>query len=135
MSTSGTGVLDDAEKELERREKAKPEGLDRLKPLNLFREIYTGEFATIPCFRETFMYGIGAGMGTYMVYVFFTNRPIKAMNYMFLAFAGVTVPYFIYCNHMHELRKRNAKEFFEDPEIKKLLRPDFSHSDSSKKVD
>lgn len=132
MSYSGTGALDDAEKELERRKKAKPEGLERLKPTNLFREIYTGEFTKIPCFRETFLYGIGAGLTTYITCVFLTNRPAKALNYMFVAFAGVTVPYFVYCNHMHEERKKHAKEFYEDPVVKKILRPDFSEPDAKK---
>lgn len=74
---------------------------------NFFQElvIFGRDVSKIPCFRNSFLYGITGGLGSGLLYFLFTSKPIKAVNYSVYSFSIITVGYWVQCRYLYSKRK------------------------------
>ncbi|XP_044731831.1 cytochrome c oxidase assembly protein COX20, mitochondrial [Chrysoperla carnea] len=100
---------------------------DNSKSLYLFGR----DVSKIPCFRSSFLYGMGGGFGIGLMSFMITSKPRLSTHVGFSGFAVTTLSYWMYCRYRWSLDKfavtqlqpamRN-KALFEgtklDPEIK-----------------
>lgn len=74
------------------------------KPLVIFGRDVT----KIPCFRNSFLYGISSGIGGGLLAFLFTSRPKFAMHCAMATYFNVTVGYWFYCRYTRDLDRFNA---------------------------
>jgi len=55
--------------------------------------------SSIPCFRQTYLYGIGSGLAGGLATFMFTSRPRTATHAGFGTFFTVTLSYWFYCRY------------------------------------
>ncbi|CAL8106951.1 unnamed protein product [Orchesella dallaii] len=81
-------VLMDEEAELKRK-------------LNLFGH----DVGTIPCFRNSFLYGITGGIGSGIVHFAVSSRLPSATKFGFWSYVGITFSYWCYCRYEFTMTK------------------------------
>ncbi|XP_037085751.1 cytochrome c oxidase assembly protein COX20, mitochondrial-like isoform X2 [Pollicipes pollicipes] len=57
------------------------------------------KLSNIPCFRQTYLYGIGSGMVAGLTYFMLTSRPRTASHVAFGSFFTVSLSYWFYCRY------------------------------------
>lgn len=55
--------------------------------------LFGRDLGSIPCFRSSFLNGIGGGIGTGLTYFLFTSKVRQACHTTVLSFAGITLSY------------------------------------------
>ncbi|XP_046461906.1 cytochrome c oxidase assembly protein COX20, mitochondrial-like [Daphnia pulex] len=66
------------------------------------------DLGSIPCFRSSFLNGIGGGFATGLTYFLFTSKVKQACNTAVLSFAGITLSYWVYCRYSWSQNKFNV---------------------------
>lgn len=59
--------------------------------------LFGRDLSTIPCFRSSFLNGIGGGIASGLAYFMFTSKVRQACNTAVLSFAGITLTYWYLC--------------------------------------
>lgn len=59
--------------------------------------IFGRDITTIPCFRSSFLYGIGSGLAGGLTYFLFTSNTRWATHVGFTSFVIVTMSYWVHC--------------------------------------
>lgn len=59
------------------------------------------DISKIPCFRNSFLYGIGGGLSTGLATFMFTSRPQLASHCAIGAFTLVTLTYWMQCRYKY----------------------------------
>ncbi|KAI4479321.1 hypothetical protein M0804_011106 [Polistes exclamans] len=62
----------------------------------------------IPCFRNSFLYGISSGVGGGLLGFLFTSRPKFAMHCAMGTYFNVTIIYWFYCRYNRARDEFNA---------------------------
>ncbi|KAL2731430.1 hypothetical protein V1478_004975 [Vespula squamosa] len=62
----------------------------------------------IPCFRNSFLYGISSGIGGGLLAFLFTSRPKLAMHCAMATYFNVTIGYWFYCRYTRDRDHFNA---------------------------
>ncbi|KAF7385782.1 hypothetical protein V1477_001616 [Vespula maculifrons] len=62
----------------------------------------------IPCFRNSFLYGISSGIGGGLLAFLFTSRPKLAMHCAMTTYFNVTIAYWFYCRYTRDRDHFNA---------------------------
>ncbi|XP_035740438.1 cytochrome c oxidase assembly protein COX20, mitochondrial-like [Vespa mandarinia] len=70
--------------------------------------IFGRNIAEIPCFRNSFLYGISSGIGGGLLAFLFTSRPKLAMHCTMATYFNVTIGYWFYCRYTRDLDHFNA---------------------------
>ncbi|XP_059350474.1 cytochrome c oxidase assembly protein COX20, mitochondrial-like [Daphnia carinata] len=65
------------------------------------------DLGSIPCFRSSFLNGIGGGIGTGLAFFLFTSKVRRSCNTAVLSFAGITLSYWVYCRYRWSQKKFN----------------------------
>ncbi|XP_063923130.1 cytochrome c oxidase assembly protein COX20, mitochondrial [Zophobas morio] len=78
--------------------------------------IFGRDVSKIPCFRNSFLYGIYGGLGLGLGHFMFKSRPLAACNFAVYSFCGVTLVYWIQCRYKYSQMK------FQMLQMQELLR-------------
>lgn len=78
--------------------------------------IFGKDVSKIPCFRNSFLYGILGGIGSGLVYFLFTSKVRVATNFGVASYAVITMSYWTQCRYKY------SKTKFEMAQVQKLLR-------------
>lgn len=70
----------------------------------------------MPCFRNSFVYGISSGLGCGLVTFMSTSRPLLAMHYTMAGFTCVTLGYWFTCRYQF------SKSKFELAQMQRAMR-------------
>ncbi|KAL7043681.1 hypothetical protein ACKWTF_001622 [Chironomus riparius] len=63
------------------------------------------DVSEIPCFRNSFLYGISGGFGTGLGTFMFTSRTKLSMHVAYGTFIATTVSYWFYCRYNYSKTK------------------------------
>lgn len=85
---------------------------DDFRSLNIFGN----DVSQIPCFRNSYLYGIVSGVGVGIVTFFGTSRPRRSMHLGFATFFTVTFGYWFSCRYNY------SKTNFEMMQLQSALR-------------
>lgn len=95
--------------------------------------IFGRDVSQIPCFRNSFLYGITGGLSLGLVNFLFTSKTLKSVNFSVYSFSMITIGYWIQCRYKYsktkfemlqlqeQLRKRAILEGVEDPSVIQTL--------------
>lgn len=61
--------------------------------------LFGRDIAAIPCFRNSFLYGISGGIGGGLLTFLFTSRPKVSMHTAMAVYVNVTIGYWFYCRY------------------------------------
>ncbi|KAK9753425.1 Cytochrome c oxidase assembly protein COX20 [Popillia japonica] len=78
--------------------------------------IFGQDITKIPCFRNSFLYGISGGLGAGLFYFMLTSKPLMASHCGMASFTAITLVYWFQCRYNY------SKTRFEMMRIQKLLR-------------
>ncbi|XP_049789365.1 cytochrome c oxidase assembly protein COX20, mitochondrial [Schistocerca nitens] len=78
--------------------------------------LFGRDVSKIPCFRNTFLYGITSGFGAGLTYFLFTSRTTTSSHVAAGTFVGVSLSYWIYC------RLNWSKQKFEYQKLKYAMK-------------
>lgn len=78
--------------------------------------IFGRDVAKIPCFRNSFLYGILGGIGSGLTYFLFTSKPKTATHFGFASYTVITIGFWIQCRYNY------SKTKFEMARMQALLR-------------
>ncbi|XP_018336877.1 cytochrome c oxidase assembly protein COX20, mitochondrial [Agrilus planipennis] len=78
--------------------------------------IFGRDVTKIPCFRNSYLYGIYSGVAAGLVYFLFTSRPRIATRVGVGTFATVNMSYWFWCRYNY------SKTKFEMLRVRELLR-------------
>lgn len=67
----------------------------------------------IPCFRNSFLYGISSGIGGGLLGFLFTSRPKFAMHCGMGTYFNVTIVYWFYCRYKRAVDQFNTSRMQE----------------------
>nr|CAH0104698.1 unnamed protein product [Daphnia galeata] len=67
--------------------------------------IFGRDIGSIPCFRSSFLNGIGGGFASGLTYFLFTSKVKQACNTAVISFAGITLSYWVYCRYNWSQKK------------------------------
>jgi cytochrome c oxidase assembly protein subunit 20 len=62
-------------------------------------KIFGRNVSDVPCFRESFMYGILGGVGVGLGFFLFTSRVRRAVDIAVYSYGGITVGTWSYCRY------------------------------------
>ncbi|KAK5644716.1 hypothetical protein RI129_006016 [Pyrocoelia pectoralis] len=77
--------------------------------------IFGRDVTKIPCFRNSFLYGISGGLACGLIRFMFTSRPQSGANFALGAYGVITMCYWFRC------RYRYSQEKFEMDKTRYLL--------------
>lgn len=101
---------------------------DLSKPVMLFGR----DIRTIPCFKNSVLYGIYSGFAGGLATFLFTSRVRLATNMALVSYGGVSLTYWCFCRYNYVkdkyaiaqvqqlMQTRNLEQFLEDDEETKL---------------
>nr|CAD7402871.1 unnamed protein product [Timema poppensis] len=69
--------------------------------------LFGRDVSEIPCFRNSYLYGISSGIGMGLTYFMFTSKVRMATHVGFGSFLGITMIYWIHCRYKYSLNKFN----------------------------
>lgn len=75
--------------------------------------IFGRDVTTIPCFRESFLYGIGGGVVGGLVTFMLTSKPKLGSHIGFATYLGTTLSYWMYCRINWSRQKLEADKLRE----------------------
>lgn len=78
--------------------------------------IFGRDVSKMPCFRNSYLYGVSCGIGTGLAYFMFTSRTRAACNFGVLGFTVVTLGYWTNCRYEY------SKTKFEMLQLQELMR-------------
>jgi cytochrome c oxidase assembly protein subunit 20 len=84
--------------------------------LNRKLMLFGRDVSQIPCFRNSFLYGILSGFGTGVATFAFTSNIPKATSFGFYSYVAITAVYYFQCNYQY------SKTKFEYEQIKYAMR-------------
>ncbi|XP_030755489.1 cytochrome c oxidase assembly protein COX20, mitochondrial [Sitophilus oryzae] len=67
--------------------------------------IFGRDVSKIPCFRNSFLYGIGGGVLLGLTHFLFTSKAVKSVNYSVYSFSIITLGYWIQCRYEYTKTK------------------------------
>ncbi|CAH0714493.1 unnamed protein product, partial [Brenthis ino] len=71
--------------------------------------IFGRDISKIPCFRESFMYGIASGIGVGLASFIKTSKPLMSQHVGVGTFAITTLVYWSYCRYEWSRQKFDAQ--------------------------
>ncbi|XP_013177037.1 PREDICTED: cytochrome c oxidase protein 20 homolog [Papilio xuthus] len=71
--------------------------------------LFGRDLSTIPCFRESFLYGISTGVGVGIASFFKTSKPLLSQHIGMGAFTITTLVYWSYCRYNWSKQKFDAQ--------------------------
>lgn len=71
--------------------------------------LFGRELSKIPCFRESFLYGIGTGVGVGIASFMKTSKPMLSQHIGFGAFSVSTMVYWSYCRWQWSKQRFDAE--------------------------
>ncbi|XP_022900111.1 cytochrome c oxidase assembly protein COX20, mitochondrial [Onthophagus taurus] len=77
--------------------------------------LFGQDITKIPCFRNSFLYGISGGLGCGLMYFMFTSKPLMASHCAVASFGVITISYWAHCRYNY------SKARFEMLRLQKLL--------------
>lgn len=78
--------------------------------------VFGRDISLIPCFRSSFLYGIGSGLGGGFVSFMSTSKPKMSLHVMMATFTSVTLGYWFVCRYQF------SKTKFEMNQMKRAMR-------------
>lgn len=78
--------------------------------------IFGRDVSKMPCFRNSYLYGIGSGIGSGLMYFMFTSKSLASCNFGMASFFIVTLSYWTQCRYKY------SKTKFEMQRMQELLR-------------
>ena len=69
----------------------------------------------VPCFRNTFLYGISSGVGVGLLAFMFTSKPMLASHCGFVSYLTISLGYLVQC------RIRHFNEIFKSVQIQQAI--------------
>ncbi|KAF5279175.1 hypothetical protein FQR65_LT03422 [Abscondita terminalis] len=93
--------------------------------------IFGRDVTKVPCFRNSFLYGLSGGIGCGLLRFMFTSRPKSATDYAVGSFAAITMSYWFFCRYQYSQMK------FEMNQMQYLLeqRALYEGTEDEKKLD
>ncbi|KAL1490730.1 hypothetical protein ABEB36_013378 [Hypothenemus hampei] len=82
--------------------------------------IFGRDVSQIPCFRNSFLYGILGGAAFGLAHFMFTSKVAKSANYSVYSFSMITIAYWMRCRYNYSAAKFEAmriKEVFAERAI------------------
>jgi len=67
--------------------------------------LFGTDVGSIPCFRNSFLYGIGGGIGAGIVHFAVSSRVQNATKFGFWSYVGITVVYWCQCRYDYTMTK------------------------------
>uniref|UniRef100_A0A069DP40 Cytochrome c oxidase assembly protein COX20, mitochondrial n=1 Tax=Panstrongylus megistus TaxID=65343 RepID=A0A069DP40_9HEMI len=86
---------------------------DKPKSFSLWRK----NISEIPCFRNSYLYGISSGIAAGIIYFMFTSKIRISSHIAVTVFAATTLTYWTYCRYKWETDENTVgmmKEFLRD---------------------
>ncbi|CAG9785632.1 unnamed protein product [Diatraea saccharalis] len=71
--------------------------------------IFGRDVSKIPCFRESFLYGVSSGVGVGLIAFLKTSKPMLAQHIGFGTFSLSTLMYWSYCRYQWSKQKFDAQ--------------------------
>ncbi|XP_068632835.1 cytochrome c oxidase assembly protein COX20, mitochondrial [Battus philenor] len=71
--------------------------------------LFGRDLSKIPCFRESFLYGIGSGVGVGLAAFIKTSKPLLSQHIGVGAFSLTTLIYWSYCRYQWSRQKFDAE--------------------------
>merc|ERR1711917_130071 len=71
---------------------------------------FARDYNKVPCFRQTFLYSVGSGLGAGLLSFLLTSRKRRSLNIGFGTYTCVTVGYWVYCRYSFSVQKFNANQ-------------------------
>lgn len=78
--------------------------------------LFGRDLSRIPCFRNSYLYGISGGIGCGLIYFLLTSRVKASMDFGMASFAVITLSYWVQCRYNY------SKTKFEMERVQELLR-------------
>ncbi|KAL7729958.1 hypothetical protein ACLKA6_009260 [Drosophila palustris] len=91
--------------------------------------IFGRDVAQIPCFRNSFLYGISGGMGVGVLTFLGTSRPHLSTHVGFGSFFCGTIVYWMACRYQWSLRR------FEQQQLREAMRLQSQYEGTQKERD
>ncbi|XP_060528927.1 cytochrome c oxidase assembly protein COX20, mitochondrial [Cylas formicarius] len=70
--------------------------------------LFGRDLSKIPCFRDSFLYGIGGGLAFGLVHFICTSKSVKSLNYSVYSMCMITMGYWIQCRYEYSKSKSEA---------------------------
>lgn len=67
--------------------------------------VFGKDLGNVPCFRNSFLYGISGGFGTGIVTFALSSKIKTATKTGFYSYVGITLSYWIYCRYNYTMTK------------------------------
>ncbi|XP_063240428.1 cytochrome c oxidase assembly protein COX20, mitochondrial [Bacillus rossius redtenbacheri] len=71
--------------------------------------LFGRDVSQIPCFRDSYLYGISGGLGAGLLFFLFTSRIRMATHVGFGSFVGITLSYWAYCRYTRSVSDQNLQ--------------------------
>merc|ERR1739840_24531 len=72
--------------------------------------LFGTDYSKVPCFRQTFLYSIGSGLGAGLLNFLFTSRKRASINRGFGTYMCVTLGYWTYCRYNFSVQKFHSSQ-------------------------
>ncbi|XP_054263542.1 cytochrome c oxidase assembly protein COX20, mitochondrial [Macrosteles quadrilineatus] len=83
--------------------------------------LFGRDVSTIPCFRNSWLYGISSGIGSGLLYFLFTSKPKVATHFGFTSTMIVTGAYWVICRYQYEKQVEELKKIKDYVEKRVLI--------------
>jgi len=67
--------------------------------------LFGTDVGSVPCFRNSFLYGIGGGMGSGIVHFALSSKVKSATSFGFYSYVAITLTYWIGCRYSYSATK------------------------------
>jgi len=67
--------------------------------------VFGKDLGAIPCFRNSFLYGLSGGFGAGIMHFAFSSRVRNATRFGFWSYIGITSVYWVYCRYDYSVTK------------------------------
>lgn len=67
--------------------------------------LFGRDLSQIPCFRNSYLYGISSGIGCGLIFFLFTSRVKASMDFGMASFAVITLSYWAHCRYNYSKTK------------------------------
>jgi len=68
--------------------------------------VFGTDVGQIPCFRNSFLYGIGGGFGTGLAHFAVSSKVRNATRFGFWTYVGITAAYWCHCRYEYTMLKQ-----------------------------
>jgi len=83
--------------------------------------IFGKDLSAVPCWRNSWLYGISGGLGSGLVYFLFTSKIRAATNVGFTSIMAITGAYWCVCRYQYEKQARELEKLREYIEKRVLI--------------